>query len=112
MRGMTPSILTRKAGEGDHTKCGGGGAVRPLAPPPSRGFAARHLPRRLRDVGGLLAVSFVLTACTTAAAPEGGVASYDDLRKATAACEAKGGTLTLKTMGDSQYIEDYACKRN
>ncbi|HEY8615879.1 hypothetical protein [Phenylobacterium sp.] len=52
-----------------------------------------------------------VTACATAM-PAGGVATYDDLRRAQADCAAKGGKLTLKRGGDSQYLEDYACERN
>jgi hypothetical protein len=52
-----------------------------------------------------------LAACADMPSNDGGVATYDALRQATDACKAKGGTLTLKTGGDSQYIQDYACKR-
>ncbi|MCR5880490.1 hypothetical protein [Phenylobacterium sp. J367] len=51
-----------------------------------------------------------VAACATAM-PAGGVATYDDLQRAQAACAAKGGKLTLKRGGDSQYLEDYACER-
>ncbi|MDB5438338.1 MAG: hypothetical protein JWM33_765 [Caulobacteraceae bacterium] len=56
--------------------------------------------------------ALALAACATAASVDGGVANYDELKKAQAACAAKGGDLALKPMGDSQYIADYACKRN
>ncbi|WP_334163867.1 hypothetical protein [Phenylobacterium sp.] len=52
-----------------------------------------------------------VSACATAM-PAGGIATYDDLRRAQADCAAKGGNLTLKRGGDSQYLEDYACERN
>jgi len=51
-----------------------------------------------------------LTACETPS-NEGGVADYDALRKASQACEAQGGHLVLKSGGDAEYIEDYACER-
>jgi hypothetical protein len=51
-----------------------------------------------------------LCACETAA-NEGGVADYDALRKAEQACEAQGGQLKLKSGGDPEYIQDYACVR-
>jgi hypothetical protein len=60
-------------------------------------------------VASLLALGLV--ACASAM-PTGGVATYDDLRRAQEACAAKGGKLTLKRGGDSQYLEDYACERN
>ncbi|HVI30506.1 hypothetical protein [Phenylobacterium sp.] len=52
-----------------------------------------------------------VAACATAM-PTGGIATYDDLRRAQADCAAKGGKLMLKRGGDSQYLEDYACERN
>jgi hypothetical protein len=42
----------------------------------------------------------------------GGIATYDDLKAATAACAAKGGHLRLHTNGDPQYLEDYACEKD
>ncbi len=42
---------------------------------------------------------------------DGGYATYDALRTAQQACQAKGGTLKLKTLGDSQAIDSYACER-
>ena len=51
-----------------------------------------------------------LGACASAA-PDGGVANYDALKKAHAACAAKGGTLVLQKNGDPEYIGDYACER-
>ena len=50
-------------------------------------------------------------ACATAM-PTGGIATYDELQRAQQSCAAKGGKLTLKRGGDSQYLEDYACERN
>jgi hypothetical protein len=38
-------------------------------------------------------------------------ANYDNLKRAQDACNAKGGTLTLRSGGDQQSIADYACKR-
>ncbi len=57
----------------------------------------------------ILAV-LVLAACSSLQV-EGGVATYDALKKATDQCAAGGGTLRLKKEGDSQYLEDYACER-
>jgi hypothetical protein len=51
-----------------------------------------------------------LGACASAA-PDGGVANYDALKKAHTDCTAKGGTLVLQKNGDPEYIGDYACER-
>ena len=42
---------------------------------------------------------------------DGGVASYDALRSARAACVAKGGELVRSPGGSGQRMTDYACKR-
>ncbi len=52
-----------------------------------------------------------LAAACASAAPVGGVANYDALKKAHADCAAKGGTLVLQKNGDPEYIGDYACER-
>ena len=54
-----------------------------------------------------------LTACGAAVGgPEGGVANYDSLKQAQAACAAKGGHLVLQSGGDPEFIGDYACEGN
>ena len=53
-----------------------------------------------------------LSACASGAGPNGGVATLDALRDFQAACAAKGQTMKLKTEGDSQRIDAYACERN
>ena len=50
-----------------------------------------------------------LTAC--AAGPTGDVATYDTLKVARAACEAKGEALVLKKDGNEQRVSAYECKR-
>ena len=56
--------------------------------------------------------ALTLGACASDAQVAGGVATYDALKQAQSACVAKGGTFRLKSQGDSQYIDDYACKRD
>ena len=51
-----------------------------------------------------------LAACGAVGGPEGGVANYDSLKQAQAACAAKGGNLVLQKGGDPQYIGDYECE--
>ena len=58
----------------------------------------------------VVAASLVLYACAEAG-PEAGVATYDALRQATQACEAKGGKLVLGKDSDSQDIGNYTCER-
>jgi hypothetical protein len=58
-----------------------------------------------------MTLTLLLGACAEGEQTPGGVANYDALKRATDACVAKGGTLTLKKEGDSQYLEDYACER-
>ncbi len=62
----------------------------------------------MRPLAILMALA--LGACASAA-PAGGVANYDALKKAHADCAAKGGTLVLQKNGDPEYIGDYACER-
>ena len=57
-----------------------------------------------------IAIAALAAACASPA-PEGGVANYDALSQAQAACAAKGGKLVLKNGGDPEYIGDYACER-
>jgi hypothetical protein len=59
----------------------------------------------------VIAFSLGLAGCIDGASPDGGVANYDALRKAHDACAADGGSLTLKDGGNSEWIQDYACKR-
>ena len=58
-----------------------------------------------------MALALALAACADGPSPDGGVATYDALRKAHDDCAAAGGVLTLKDGGDSREIEDYTCKR-
>jgi hypothetical protein len=65
-------------------------------------------------LAGVAAVGLTLCACSTTsvgAGHSGGIATYDDLKAATAACAAKGGQLKLQRNGDPQYLEDYACEK-
>jgi hypothetical protein len=62
----------------------------------------------------ILAAAFGLAACSTGSVgfgKSGGVATYDDLKAAQKACEAKGGQLRLQRNGDAQYLDDYACEK-
>jgi hypothetical protein len=52
-----------------------------------------------------------LGGCAGAASPNGGVASLDALRDFQAACAAKGQAMQLKTEGDPERIDAYACVR-
>ena len=62
----------------------------------------------------VLLAALALTACATGAGfgQAGGVATYDDLKKAQQSCAAKGGSLKLQKNGDPQFLDDYACERN
>ncbi|MFD1190586.1 hypothetical protein [Phenylobacterium conjunctum] len=62
----------------------------------------------------ILAISALAlcAACASGPEPEGGVATYDNLKTARAACEAKGEALVLKTDGNPQRLSAYQCKRN
>jgi hypothetical protein len=57
-----------------------------------------------------LILALALGACATGG-PVGGYANYDALKAARDACTAKGGTFKLKTEGDPQRIDAYACER-
>ena len=59
----------------------------------------------------LIVASAALTACASSSAPSGGVANLDSLRDFQAACAAKGMTMQLKSQGDPQRIDAYACVR-
>jgi hypothetical protein len=58
--------------------------------------------------------ALLLAACTTGAGfgQAGGVATYDDLKKAQKACAERGGSLKLQKNGDPQFLDDYACEKN
>ena len=56
--------------------------------------------------------SLSLGACAGSPTRDEGVATLDALRDLQTACAAKGGTMKLKTEGDPQYINAYACERN
>jgi hypothetical protein len=65
-------------------------------------------------MAAIAAAAGALCACSTTsvgAGHSGGIATYDDLKAATAACAAKGGQLKLQRNGDPQYLEDYACEK-
>ena len=53
-----------------------------------------------------------LGACAGGPTRDEGLATLDALRDMQAACAAKGLTMKLKTEGDPQYIDAYACERN
>ena len=58
--------------------------------------------------------ALALSACASGAGfgNAGGIATYDDLKKAQQACAAKGGALKLQKNGDPQFLDDYACEKN
>jgi hypothetical protein len=58
----------------------------------------------------ILAIACGLAGCATGGR-DGGYATYDALRAAQQACQAKGQTLKMKTLGDAQSIDGYACER-
>jgi hypothetical protein len=57
----------------------------------------------------ILLVASLVAGCALGGA-EGGVASYDALKKAKDDCTAKGGVFVLKS-GDPTWIGNYACER-
>jgi hypothetical protein len=61
---------------------------------------------------GLIAIACTLAlgACVSGG-QFGGYANYDALKRAQSDCEAKGGTLKLKTEGNAERIDAYACER-
>ncbi|WP_304170168.1 hypothetical protein [Phenylobacterium aquaticum] len=61
-----------------------------------------------------MALLSACAACASAPGGEsvGGVATYDNLKTARTACEAKGEKLALKSQGDPQRMAAYECKRN
>jgi hypothetical protein len=63
----------------------------------------------MRTALAMLAV-LALGACASGA-PDGGVASYDALKKAHTDCTARGGTLVLQKDGNPEYIGAYVCER-
>jgi uncharacterized lipoprotein YmbA len=60
----------------------------------------------------IVLVALSLGACAGGPTRDEGVATLDALRDAQAACASKGRTLKLKSLGDAQYIDAYACERN
>jgi len=64
-------------------------------------------------IGLVILAALSLSACAQGAGfgRSGGIATYDDLKAAQAACAAKGGTLKLQKNGDVQYLDDYACEK-
>jgi hypothetical protein len=59
----------------------------------------------------LLILSSLLALGACAGGPTGDVATYDALKDARAACEAKGEAMVLKTAGNDQRMSAYECKR-
>jgi hypothetical protein len=60
----------------------------------------------------IVLLTLCLGACAGGPAPNGGVATLDALRDFQAACAAKGLTMKLKTDGDPERMDAYACVRN
>jgi len=63
-------------------------------------------------LGSLIAMGVALLGCGGLGASysfDRGVASYDELKAATSACEAKGGALTLRKGYDGHDMSDYDC---
>ena len=61
----------------------------------------------------ILIAAAALSACMggVGSGRSGGLATYDDLKDATAACAAKAGHLKLQKNGNPQYLDDYACEK-
>lgn len=55
--------------------------------------------------------ALALSACAEGG-PQGGVANYDALKKATEACKAKGGSLILQRDAAPEDLANYDCKKN
>ena len=54
----------------------------------------------------------LLTACaapTTSYSLGQGIASYDELRRQTEACNARGGTIRPSGQGDPAQLSSYSC---
>jgi hypothetical protein len=59
-----------------------------------------------------LAVAAPVTGCISEATQrDGGLATYDAIKAAQKACEAKGRVFKLRRNGDAQYLDDYACEK-
>ena len=58
----------------------------------------------------VMMLSLGVSACVTGG-QEGGLATYDALQRAQAACAAKGMTLRQKPQANTKYIDAYACER-
>ncbi|WP_293906985.1 hypothetical protein [Phenylobacterium sp.] len=67
-------------------------------------------------LAAVMLAAVALGACSNmggvGAGHNGGIATYDDLKDATAKCAAKGGHLKLQRNGDAQHLEDYACEKD
>jgi hypothetical protein len=57
-----------------------------------------------------LLIAFAFVSLAGCAAYGEGDASYDAVKRASDDCKARGGTLQLKSGGDSQKLSDYECK--
>ena len=64
----------------------------------------------MRGAAAIL-LMLALGGCAGGAGPAGGVANLDSLGQLQTACAAKGQILQLKTDGDPQRIDAYACVR-
>ena len=65
--------------------------------------------RALAITLGLLGLAACDTGATGNAWYEHGDATYDTVKAATDACQAKGGKFTLRDGGDPTHMGDYAC---
>ncbi|MFN3522988.1 MAG: hypothetical protein ACK4YQ_12120 [Phenylobacterium sp.] len=59
----------------------------------------------------ILSATLALAGCAGGVHSAGGYATYDDLKRATDACAARGGRLTLVRGGDARDIQDYTCDK-
>jgi hypothetical protein len=59
----------------------------------------------------LLILPLLLFVGACAGGPSGDVATYDTLKGARAACQAKGEDLILRDSGNEQRMSAYECKR-
>ncbi|HEX6859183.1 MAG TPA: hypothetical protein VF138_03145 [Caulobacteraceae bacterium] len=61
--------------------------------------------------GAVLPLLLLLSACATQTSYSlgDGIASYDELKRATAECQAKGGTVRPGGQGDTTRLNYYNC---
>ena len=65
----------------------------------------------MRPAVVVLALALAGCASTAGFGRSGGVATYDDLKRAQQKCVAEGGSLKLQRNGDAQFLDDYACEK-